>query len=271
MSSVVLHSVVVSVFPLDWDAVRSTCERTSVRVAGLIRSASDPGAKVPGLDWTVADVAAHLVSLTHRYEAFLRGNGEAMTTSMPDLNAEQLAAFAGRDLSELADLLERGTASLLALCPSGDAPARFFDSDSDCASTIALRVEELLVHGLDLARAAGVPWPITADEALIAIAGIAMILPNFVDREAARGFRATYELRLRRGPTLGIAFADGAATVTHGAVQRADCRISAEPVAYLLTALGRRSQWRSALTGKVLAFGRKPWLAFRFEKLIVSA
>ncbi|MEY2469290.1 MAG: hypothetical protein QOF21_1988 [Actinomycetota bacterium] len=256
---------------LEWDNVRSVCEEAAARAVALIRNAPTPDARVPGLDWTVREVAAHLVSLTERYEPFVRDQSRPSFESMPALNAEELSPLAVRTLGQLADDLERGTRSLLALCPSGDAPARFFDMQSDCASAIALHVEELLVHGVDIARATGATWSISRREALVAIAGTAQVMPKFVDAEVTRGRRIVFEIRLRGGPTMGVTFDDGALTISEGRVARADCRISADPAAFLLAGTGRTSQWRALATGKVLAFGRKPWLGLQFRKYLVPA
>ena len=260
----------MSVVPLDWEAVRATCQRSSTRFAELLRSAPDPHAPVPGLGWTVAELAAHVVSLTARYEPFLKGQGDAFYATMPEMNAQELDAFSRLSLDELAAYLERGTSLLLSLCTSGEASARFFDLESDCASAIALYVEELLVHGLDLARAVGSPWPIAHAEAVMAIAGLLVPLQKFIDPEATRGFRATYELRLRGGPTVSMAINDGEATISAGRTRNADCRISADPLAFLLTGNNRQAQWKTLLTGKMFAFGRKPWLALRFKRMLVS-
>src|ERR687891_1491322 len=113
----------MSVVPLDWEAVRATCQRSSTRFAELLRSAPDPHAPVPGLDWTVAELAAHVVSLTARYEPFLKGQGDAFYATMPEMNAQELDAFSRLSLDELAAYLERGTSLLLSLCTSGEAPA----------------------------------------------------------------------------------------------------------------------------------------------------
>jgi uncharacterized protein (TIGR03083 family) len=257
--------------PLDWQSVSSTCQRTSDRFVELLRSAPDAHASVPGLDWTVAQVAAHVVSLTARYVPFVQGQGKAFYASMPEMNAQELDALCALSLDELADRLERGTASLLSLCPSGQSPARFFDLKSDCTSAIALYVEELLVHGLDVARAVGRSWLITHDDAVIAIGALTVPLPKFVDPKTTSRLRATYELRLRGGPTCAMAVADGAVTFSPGPARKADCRISADPVSFLLTGAERESQWRALLTGKMLAYGRKPWLALCFKKIFVKA
>jgi uncharacterized protein (TIGR03083 family) len=258
------------VIPLDWEAVRSTCERTTTRFADLLRTAPDPQARVPGLDWTVAQLAGHVVSLIPRYEPFLQGKGDAFYANMPEMNAQELDAFSRFRLDELADQLDRGTSTLLLMCPTGDAPARFFDVESDCASAIALYVEELLVHGLDLARTIGRPWDITRADALIALAGLVVAMPKFVNPRSTMGLGIVYEVRLRDGPTFSLAIHDGMATFSPGPARSADCRISVDPIALLLTGSNRQSQWKPLLMGKMLAFGRKPWLAMRFKTIFVA-
>jgi hypothetical protein len=47
-----------------------------------------------------------------------------------------------------------------------------------------------------------------------------------------------------------------------------DCRISADPVAFLLVGYGRVSQWPQIARGKMVAWGRKPWLGVKFRSLL---
>jgi hypothetical protein len=95
------------------------------------------------------------------------------------------------------------------------------------------------------------------------------VLPAAVDHNASQGFNATYELRLRGGVPLGMRFEEGDLTIDAGPVARADCRISAEPVAFLLLAYGRMKPWRYLLSGRLLAWGRRPWLASRFNTMLM--
>ena len=62
---------------------------------------------------------------------------------------------------------------------------------------------------------------------------------------------------------------DGNVTVT-GDGESVDCHVSAEPVALLLIAYGRRSQWVPIMTGKLIAWGRKPWLGPRLVRYLVT-
>src|SRR5205085_2011411 len=67
------------------------------------------------------------------------------------------------------------------------------------------------------------------------------------------------------------AFTDGVLTVGPPDRGRADVHISSEPVTALLNAYGRIGPWRPALTGKVLVWGRRPWLAPGFPRLFRPA
>jgi hypothetical protein len=66
-----------------------------------------------------------------------------------------------------------------------------------------------------------------------------------------------------------VIITDGVLDVV-GDVDRVDCHVSADPVALLLIAYGRRSQWVPILTGKLIAWGRQPWLGPRLVRYLVT-
>jgi hypothetical protein len=107
-------------------------------------------------------------------------------------------------------------------------------------------LNECLVHGHDIAKAIGRPWPIRRHHALLAIEGgalplIAALPPTaFVNQEKARSFRARIELRLRGGRRTLLVF-DGGSLRLHAAGARdVDAHISADPSALLLVLIGRQ-------------------------------
>jgi hypothetical protein len=51
---------------------------------------------------------------------------------------------------------------------------------------------------------------------------------------------------------------------------RPDVVISADPAAFILVVYKRRGQWPAILSGKLAAWGRKPWLAFGFAGLFAQ-
>jgi hypothetical protein len=89
-----------------------------------------------------------------------------------------------------------------------------------------------------------------------------------LDAEQAAGLRATYDIRLRGGDRFYFIFNDGALTIEEPSARKVDCHISADPVAFLMVAWSRQSQWSAIAKGKLLAWGRKPWLGPRFRGLM---
>jgi hypothetical protein len=187
--------------------------------------------------------------------------------------ARMLAEFDERDPTILADLMMVENRALIEEVSSRppDEPYPWhagLQLTMTQASAVALG--EFLVHGFDLARALRRPWSIEGRHALLVINGVAAILPAAVDPTHAEGFTASYELRLRGGAPFGMRFDHGALSIQPGAARRADCHISAEPAAFLLVSYGRVTPWRYVARGRLVAWGRRPWLAPRFGKMLHS-
>jgi hypothetical protein len=261
------------------DAFRDAVGRT----ARLWRSIDVPNAPTPRLDWTAAETAAHVVGDLRDYGRALTRHGNGyMTHANPPMespsalsakvNARHLEEIPERDMHRLADLLEEAALAYLAVAASADLSADIATPNGlvIAPSTMTcLLLGEQVVHGLDVARSAGMRWSISAEDALLVIPGVLAIAPQYLRPSRAMGMRASYELRMRGGCRFRMAIADGTATVT-AASERADCVITADPVAFLLLGFGRIGQWPQILRGRLRAGGRKPWLAMRFASLLVS-
>jgi uncharacterized protein (TIGR03083 family) len=237
-------------------------------------SSVDPTLRLPNSDWTVADTAAHVVVAGHAFERYARGDREPVidVDDVAGSNARLLSELAERDVTVLTKELGEATGRFLELTDHAVAAdaAYWHGLDTTVGTLYGIYLGELLLHGRDVARAVGERWPISRDEAITILEGGSAVVHALLDTEKVEGLRATYEVRLRGGPRLGFAFADGALTVTPGRVDRADCRVSADPLAMVLVFYGRASQWSQIARGKLIAFGRKPWLAFRFTSLFKS-
>jgi uncharacterized protein (TIGR03083 family) len=263
----------------------SALREAAARTAALLRTVPDPSRDVPGLTWNVGETAAHLVADLELSTALVTGErepgglldedtAEAITPTQVTIaaNALQLAEFTERDPARLADRLVPAADAFIAAAarrPS-DEPVLAANGISMTMPTMtATLLGELLIHGLDIARAANMPWRISRDDALLVIAGVIAMVPDYVDRAAAAGRHISYELRLRGGPRYRLTIDDGKAAVTEPE-GRVDCRIVADPVAFLLVGYGRTGQVGQILRGKILAVGRKPWLGPAFGKMITS-
>jgi hypothetical protein len=75
---------------------------------------------------------------------------------------------------------------------------------------------------------------------------------------------------VRGGRSAHLRVKDSKLTIDGAPQGSVDCHISADPVDYLLVGYGRKSQWGPMLTGKLVAWGRKPWLGLKFARLFHS-
>lgn len=248
-------------------------EQASTRFVELVDAMPDDARAVPGLEWSTLEVAAHVLSVFRGYRRAAT-EGEPLWRDPlegPAENQRLLDETPERNPTVLAREIDRAGRELRAVLAETGAPIRAF---GDLAATpdvlLGVNLGDVLIHGLDISRGLGSRWALGARDAVTALRRVMEIVPSFVNREAARGLRATYGLTIRGGPSWGLTFDDATLTVRGGRPSRADCRLQASPVGFMLSSYGRRSQLRTALSGQIIAYGRKPWLAMRFNDLLVS-
>jgi uncharacterized protein (TIGR03083 family) len=264
--------------------VRALSQET-VAFTGLLRSGVDPGSTAIGY-WSAGEVAAHIWHVLGWMILMARGEPSPLT-DVSRISAASDALIASdpeRDPKELATRIEgRAQEFLVAVNGREGNPAVTWHGGIRVPlSTLpAILVSELIIHGLDIARSSGARWDISAESARLSILAGTHLLPHFVDPAAARDFRATYRVRVRGGPDHLMVF-DGPTLeffpaqpdyASHSVGARglkADCTISADPVAYLLLGTRRIGLVRPALTGRVITYGRKPWLGLKLQKLLVN-
>jgi hypothetical protein len=253
------------------------------RSADLWRNIDKPDAPAPGLQWTAAETAAHVVGDIRDYtQALTRHTGGYMThanrpTESPSrlsakVNARHLEEIRERNLSRLADMLEVAADAYLNAAANADLSAEIATPNGlviGPPTMAALLLGEQLIHGLDISRTARIRWPIAADDAFLVIPGVLTVAPQYLRPQRAAGVRISFELRMRGGASYRLAVDDGAAVVT-AAGEKADCHITADPVAFLLLGYGRIGQLSPVLRGQLRPGGRKPWLAMRFGTLLDS-
>ncbi|GAA1087626.1 hypothetical protein GCM10009577_05890 [Streptomyces javensis] len=273
------------------EAIRTT----AADIAATLRGASDTGAPVPGSRWTVGEAAAHLAQanelMAHLADGEERGYGDGTPQGLAEANQRALAAFAERRAEPLAAMIvEQAEAFLESAArrpasnasPTSHASHASHPSDTAHAShgelvtpmgPMSLDVlgsyllTHMLGHGYDLARALGRPHMLNRARVELTLPFLITAMPRVLDTTAAAGLTARYAIRLRGGACFGAAFTDGAMTVAPSPPSRPDCTILTEPAAFLLMALGRLGPWGAVARGRVLTWGRKPWLAPRFPAL----
>ncbi|ARZ72258.1 hypothetical protein SMD11_6682 [Streptomyces albireticuli] len=268
---------------------RAALRATAPRLARLLRDVPDLGAPSGVPVWTVGDVGAHVGAVylaycsafTHEFDdwdSVLPPGDVPFVERITSVNARSIGLFDADGRGRLGDFVaERGETFLRAtegLAPDTPVVTPWYGEGMvlTLAAATGLVLSESLLHGLDIARGAGLPWTIGPEEARLVI-GQAMptMMPLALDTARARGIGIAFDLAVRGGPRLAVVIGDGTATVTRDAPPRAyDCRISAAPAAFLLVAFRRTPLWKAVARGRIRAGGRKPWLAPRLGRLITG-
>lgn len=244
--------------------------RVGRQLADLLRGADETDRPVKGLEWTLAELAAHVAARTGRFAAYLAGTA-APEADVADIGAENqrdVVERRGRPFDDLVDELAGNVAAFVGTTRGklgSDAFPWYSDVTLDVGTASGLLLGELVVHGFDAGRTLGADWPIALKDARTIVRAAATIAPWYVDRERTRGERTTYRLAVRGGPVFRILVDDGTASIEPGDGP-ADCTIHADPVALVLVAYGRVGRVRAGASGKLFATGRRPWRALRFDR-----
>ena len=238
--------------------------------ASMLRRVKDPDRPAIG-SWTVGETAAHVArSAGYFLEVAKRETTPIALDDVADHNAEFLADNPERDPRALADQFENDELALLTHAGSldGDPSVELFDRVVVPVSTLlAVELGEVLVHGYDIAGASSLDWPIASDQAALTVGGLLPILPHVIDPAKAVGFDARIAFRIRGGIEATLVFDDGVLQIEPANEQRVDCRLSVDPATYLLLSFNRISPTIPTLKGKIVAWGRRPWLAVKMASL----
>ncbi|MBV1856290.1 maleylpyruvate isomerase N-terminal domain-containing protein [Catellatospora tritici] len=274
--------------PLDRDSVVLELRGQFAGLADVICAGRSLERPVPGLAWTVGQVAMHLFTVYGVFAAALRdedvsslfteiGVHDTLPQQVAATNANVVSQYAFASATEAAEQLTLAGEALLSAISAADldrsVPAPWYGpSVMHAGATLAALIgSETLVHSGDIHRGLGVAYrPNRRLAALITPTVMMRMLPLVVDQKAAATIYAVYDVRLRGAGRFTMAFADGDVRVGEpGQFGRSDCALSLTPVAALMIAFGRAPVWRMIATGQALSYGRRPWLALRFPRLFL--
>jgi uncharacterized protein (TIGR03083 family) len=287
--------VVASGSKIEWQQGQDALRDEVARVTTLLRCVHDPGPHAVG-QWNLREVAMHLsqawttvpglakrdLSGIHEVVPSLAGAaGDSLIRDMwelADTTARGVNSDPERDPAVLADRIEARAQEYFGECAGADpdAPRGWLVQGATVRlSTLTFHLlNETVVHGYDIAHAAGRPWRIEPAHAAMVLGRFIVPVLQALDSRAmvnagkAAGVRASYDLRIRGGDRFHFLFDDGELHVVEPSSRKVDCHLSADPAAFLMVVWNRESQWMAIARGKLLAWGRKPWLGPQFRALI---
>jgi uncharacterized protein (TIGR03083 family) len=255
----------------DRTATIRALDAVAERLVEVVTSAPDPTVRVPATPaWTVAEAFAHVVTVAPRYHRGAQQRGEfvPVVDDLAGLNDREIAALGHHDVGRLATELRASLAALYATVDGfGDAqPVYRFHGGRKVAADVALGIllGELVVHGYDIAEAVGRPWTIEPAHVELVLRGLAPILPGWLHPQRSAGHTARYEVRVRGQGVHTFDFVDGRLTMNPADGRRPDVVVSGEAATLLLVLYRRIGHWPAIATGRLAAWGRRPWLALSF-------
>jgi uncharacterized protein (TIGR03083 family) len=266
------------------ERARDAVVEVTPNLTKLLRSVQDPAAHAVGV-WSVGDVAAHLAHVVDLDLEAARGRGaekalEAAGVAAPPrigelhhMTAALLDRDPVRDPTGQAGRIEEGIEALLAACDEGDEHVPWLLGTTLPRSGVCShQVIEQLVHGWDIARGSGREWTIPPDLARLAIEGFVLPLIEGlgVGDPGQHEPLASCEIRLRGGGRFVLALTEAGLAVDPSS-ERVDLRISADPVAMLLSILGRGpGRLARVLGGRIVPWGPHPRRGLRVFDAIKS-
>lgn len=245
------------------------------RMAELLAATPDSSVLAQRCEWSLREVAAHLIMGTLMVTDMANGIPGLATSLEPGyvkvFNERRIADLPEVDPVKLSRLLLDGVEAFLdtTIDRPGDDPVTFHTGLSHTLfGLVGIYLGEVLLHGFDMACAVDRPWPIDAGDASLVLAAYTPLFAVQAHPERTRGLTAAFGLELRGAGSMTVRFTDGAFGVEPdgGPV---DATLSADPVAFLMVGSGRLSRYEAVALGGLAIGGDRPDLAFDFPTLFV--
>jgi hypothetical protein len=277
-----------SVTEKQWDAARESVRTTAGRFCELVSSISDPGTRAT-VKWSVADTTAHVTTVAVLNTMLLQaaavpfhmpGLTEAIAATRVEdvhgLNDQVMSYFTERDMGRLVGMLRDRVDLMLTASLSRDPDETFSwlgGARLPLAGMFAHMVNELLIHGNDIARVVKMPWAMPPEDAALFFdlfyVGLVSGNQGRLLDGSKRPLKRRIAVEFRSGYTIPVTFVVRNGKVTTEPVGLGvDATVRFDPATLNMMMFGRISKSRAVLTRKVIIGGRRPWLMPAFLRTV---
>lgn len=270
-----------------WSLARAALRSSADAFLELLKG--DSAAAMATKDWTVADTAAHVTGIALMYVTLVDEDvpslpipglaemvDQTTVDTVADLNAFVLRHFPERDTANLAAALDYAVGAILDA--TRDVPAAtpvpwLGESLVTIAGMVAHLVNELLVHGRDIAIALRRPWVIPEDHAglyweLFFVGMLGLGHGSLLDTNARMpGRRIAVSFRSAHAAPSTIVLENGHVRVASDD-EPYDVRVTFRPAGFNLMMFGRVGTLAAALRRDVVVGGPRPWLLRPFLRIV---
>jgi hypothetical protein len=259
----------IALVDTDRAELRQRIGRANQRFDRLIRSA-DPIAPIPGGHWTVQQLAAHMLSITHRYRMMMRGSDFRRASSMSDMDAINQAEMEAlvAPIPELADEIQAVAAEM----------DGWFDAHTDDPRLLPFHgglmisgitaqtnwLGELVMHGCDVARAVKAPFTLDERDMLLVARGMMEYGAGFLRADVSPDTDVCVALKIPDARPWVIHIHDGVAEFrARTPADRPDAVMRTPPSALTELLYKRIGQFTAVRRGMFVVGGRRPWGALK--------
>lgn len=205
---------------------------------------------------------------------------KATVDTVADFNDVVMQSFSERDVKVLAEQVRADIDKALS-DSDGQDPEKAIPwlggSEVPLGGVLAHLLNELQIHGRDIADATKSPWAVEPTDAALFFElfvlgvtsyGYGRLLEDKVPSgKPPRQGRIAVEFRSKHTSPVAMVLHNGRVSVEE-AGRDIDVHLFFDPVTLNLMLFGRISRMRAGLTGKVVVWGRRPWLLPTFLRTV---